>query len=84
MQYKAVIFDLFETLVTEWGHKKYTKSEMSFDLGVEREKFDIYWDEKEEERYLGSMSFEDSILYVCEKYGKASIIRCYPLLPTRE
>ena len=22
MQYKAVIFDLFETLITEWGHKK--------------------------------------------------------------
>lgn len=71
MQYKAVIFDLFETLVTEWEHKKYTKSEMSSDLGVEREKFDIYWDEKEEERYLGSMSFEDSILYVCEKCGKS-------------
>ncbi len=71
MHYKAVIFDLFETLVTEWGHKKYTKSEMSSDLGIERETFDIYWDEKEEERYLGSMSFEDSILYVCEKCGKS-------------
>lgn len=71
MQYEAVIFDLFETLVTEWGHKKYTKSEMISDLGVEREKFDIYWDEKEEERYLGSMNFEDSILYVCEKCGRS-------------
>ena len=27
MKYKAVIFDLFETLITEWGHKKYTKNE---------------------------------------------------------
>lgn len=25
MKHKAVIFDLFETLITEWGHKKYTK-----------------------------------------------------------
>ena len=22
---KAVVFDLFETLITEWGHEKYTK-----------------------------------------------------------
>ena len=25
MKYKAVIFDLFETLISEWGHEKYTK-----------------------------------------------------------
>lgn len=23
MKYKAVMFDLFETLITEWGNKKY-------------------------------------------------------------
>lgn len=71
MAYKAVIFDLFETLITEWGHKKYTKSEMCSDLGVEREAFDRYWDEKEKERYSGGISFKDSILYVCEKCGKS-------------
>ena len=70
MKYKAVIFDLFETLITEWGHKKYTKNEMCSDLGIEREKFDLYWDEKEGERYLGTISFEDSILYVCKNCGK--------------
>lgn len=70
MKYKAVIFDLFETLITEWGHKKYTKNEMCSDLGLEREKFDIYWNEKEEDRYSGKISFADSILYVCEKCGK--------------
>ena len=41
MKHKVVIFDLFETLITEWGHKKYTKNEMCADLGIEREKFDI-------------------------------------------
>ena len=70
MQYKAVVFDLFQTLMTEWGHKKYTKNEMCADLGVERAEFDVFWDEKEQDRYIGSMSFEDSILYVCEKCGK--------------
>ena len=47
MKYKAVAFDFFETLTTEWGHKKYTKNEMCSDLGIEREIFDLYWNEKE-------------------------------------
>lgn len=71
MKYKVVIFDLFETLITEWGHKKYTKNEMCADVGIEREKFDIYWDEKGDDRYLGEISFEDSILYICEKIEKS-------------
>lgn len=69
MKYQAVIFDLFETLITEWGHKKYTKNEMCSELGVEREKFDVYWNQKERERYSGEISFADSILFVCEKCG---------------
>ena len=70
MKYKAVIFDLFETLITEWGHKKYTKSEMCADLDIEREAFDVFWKEKGSDRYLGNISFEDSLLYVFEKCGK--------------
>ena len=71
MQYKAVIFDLFETLITEWGHKKYTKNEMCADLGVERAEFDIFWDEKALDQYEGKITYEDSIAYVCEKCGKS-------------
>lgn len=71
MQYKAVIFDLFETLITEWGHKKYTKNEMCADLGVERAQFDIYWDEKALDQYEGKITYEDSLRYVCEKCGKS-------------
>jgi len=67
---KAVIFDLFETLITEWGHKKYTKNAMCADLGVEREIFDVFWKEKGSDRYLGEISFEDSLSYACEKCGK--------------
>ena len=70
MRYKAVVFDLFETLITEWGHKKYTKREMCADLGVDKDAFDPFWEEKEEERYIGKISFEDSILYACGQCGK--------------
>ncbi len=67
---KAVIFDLFETLITEWGHEKYTKRKMCDDLGVEKDRFDVFWKEKEEERYLGKIDFEGSILYAGSKIGK--------------
>lgn len=69
MQKKAVIFDLFETLITEWGHEKYTKNQMCADLQLDRTAFDLYWDEKEEGRYTGEISFSDSIRYVCERCG---------------
>ena len=67
VKYKAVLFDLFETLITEWGHKKYTKREMSADLGIDREAFNRYWEEKTEERYTGGISFEESLDYVCRQ-----------------
>ena len=38
MKYRTIFFDLFGTLITEQGHKKYTKSEMASDLGIEKEK----------------------------------------------
>ena len=68
--FKAVIFDLFETLITEWGHEKYTKRKMCEDLGVDKDRFDVFWKEKEEERYLGKIDFEGSILYAGSKLGK--------------
>lgn len=70
MLYKAVIFDLFETLITEWGHKKYTKNELCVDLNICRDDFDIYWDEKALDQYLGIITFQESLLYVCEKCGQ--------------
>ena len=70
MKYKAAMFDLFETLITEWGHEKYTKKAMCADLGVDKEDFDVFWEEKEQERYLGSINFEDSVLYACENINR--------------
>ena len=70
MLYKAVIFDLFETLITEWGHKKYTKNELCADLNISRSEFDIYWDEKALDQYLGVITFQESLQYVCEKCGQ--------------
>ncbi len=66
---KAVVFDLFETLITEWGHEKYTKRKMCADLGVDKDRFDVFWEEKEEDRYIGAIDFEGSILYAGNQLG---------------
>lgn len=71
---KAVIFDLFETLITEWGHEKYTKRKISEDLHMDHDLFSLYWEENAYGRYLGKVSFEESVQYVCQKCG-------IPLLP---
>ena len=52
------------------GHEKYTKKAMCADLGVDKANFDIFWEEKEQDRYLGSISFEESVLYACESINR--------------
>ena len=69
MKHQAVVFDLFETLITEWGHRKYVKSEMCRDLGVERELFDRHWESLDEARYLGKVSFVEALQYVGGQCG---------------
>ena len=71
MKHRAVVFDLFETLITEWGHRKYVKSEMCADLGVEREAFDRCWESLDEARYLGRVGFVEALRCVCAQCGVA-------------
>lgn len=66
---KAVIFDLFETLVTEWGREKYTKRKMTADLGCPSEEFSRLWEALHEKQYRGEIGFEESIKYVCGQLG---------------
>lgn len=70
VEYKAVIFDLFETLITEWGHEKYTKKMLCADLGVDKAAFDVYWKEKSGDQYIGKIRYEEIIEYVCEQLGR--------------
>jgi len=66
---KAIIFDLFETLVTEWGHEKYTKRQMSADLGIPLELFSEHWEALHERQYRGGIEFADSLRYICGQYS---------------
>ena len=69
MAKKAIIFDLFETLVTEWGHEKYTKRKMSSDLQCPLEDFSRCWEALHDQQYRGEISFQDSLRYVCGQLG---------------
>jgi len=62
---KAVVFDLFETLITEWGHEKFTKRMMSEALHIPYEAFREKWETLHELQYRGGITCEDSLRQVC-------------------
>ena len=63
----TVIFDLFETLVTEWGRKKYTQREIASDLNVDYQLFHQEWRLLQKDRYLGKISSNIEVLDIILK-----------------
>ena len=64
---KAVIFDMFETLVTLYSAPLYFGRQIAEDLGVTPEAFYPHWHASEEIRSKGQMNFEEAILQIGEK-----------------
>ncbi len=62
---RAVIFDLFETLVTEWGHEKLTKRKTAAMLGVPYEAFAEKMETLHDRQYRGQITYEESLRTVC-------------------
>lgn len=58
---KAVIFDMFETLVTHFESPVYMAKQISNDIGITEEKFREIWDTTDDDRTLGKRTFEDVI-----------------------
>ena len=50
---KAVIFDMFETLVTHFESPVYMAKQICADIGVAEAKFREIWDTTDEDRTLG-------------------------------
>ncbi|MCL2447125.1 MAG: HAD family hydrolase [Oscillospiraceae bacterium] len=59
---KAVIFDLFETLVTEWGKPKYLSRNVAADLGVELAQYRREWRKLERSRFIGEYPNVEQVL----------------------
>lgn len=58
---KAVIFDMFETLVTHFESPVYMAKQISNDIGISEEKFREIWDTTDDDRTLGKRTLEDVI-----------------------
>ena len=56
---KAVIFDMYETLITLFESPLYFGAQMALDAGVEEEKFQEMWRRTETDRTIGKITLED-------------------------
>ncbi len=70
---KAVIFDMYETLITLWYSEPYMGHEISEDAGIPESKFREIWDTTDDERARGILTYEEvieRILKVNNRYSE--------------
>lgn len=68
---KAVIFDMFETLITHFKSPLYFGAQIAEDMGVPEKKFREIWDPTDYARTIGQMTLEEvleQILRASDKY----------------
>lgn len=58
---KAVIFDMFETLITHYHTPLYFGAQMAKDAGIPEDKFQSLWRPTEHERTIGKLTFEKTL-----------------------
>ncbi len=58
---KAVIFDMYETLITHYNCPLYFGGEIAADMGISERQFREIWDGTESQRSVGERSFEQVI-----------------------
>lgn len=68
---KAVIFDLYETLVTEWDSEKYTSSRCAAELGLDHARFREIWEAQHSAMNTGAVSCEEVWRQICRETGVA-------------
>ena len=56
---RAVIFDMFETLITHYNSPLYFGKQMAEDAGIPEDKFQSLWSPTEENRTLGKVTLEE-------------------------
>ncbi len=66
---KAVIFDMYETLVTLCYSEPYFRVAMAEDANVPSESFNEEWDRTSYAQSIGELSLEESLSYTLKKLG---------------
>lgn len=67
---KAVIFDLYETLITEWVSRKYLSSECARDLGIDHLLFREIWNSRHRDMDTGHLSYRQVLSEILTAAGK--------------
>ena len=66
---KAVVFDLFETLITEWVSDKYLFSQCARDLGIDPNMFKSLWEKYGTALSTGRMNYHQVLQQICRETG---------------
>jgi len=66
---KAVIFDMYETLITHYNSPLYFGAEMAQDAGIPKEKFYYLWRGLDLERTIGKLSLEKLLERILRENG---------------
>lgn len=69
---KAIIFDMFETLVSLHNNPPYFAKQISADAGIAEADFRVYWDSSDDARSIGEMTLEElleKILRANDRYS---------------
>lgn len=69
---RAVIFDMFETLITHYESPLYFSAEMAKDAGIPLESFKQVWRPTEYPRSIGKMTLEDAVEKVLREHNRYS------------
>ena len=69
---KAVIFDMYETLITQYGGPVYFRAQMAADAGIDPVLFDALWIPSENDRTIGKQTLEETIEQILRQTGKYS------------
>lgn len=69
---KAVIFDMFETLITHFEAPLYFGTQMAIDAGISEDKFQELWAPTETNRTIGKMALEEAIKIILTKNDRYS------------
>ncbi len=67
---KAILFDLFETLITESGETPRRASSLGFDLGIDPDVFRVEWKARRQAIILGQLSFSEALAQISAVVGR--------------
>lgn len=80
---KAVIFDMYETLITHYECPLYFSAEMAEDAGIPAEKFQELWRTTATDRTIGKLSFEEIIERILQENNTYSEERFQTIVDKR-